>query len=246
MARGSPDAAAASICGPPGYGSPSSRATLSNASPAASSIVSPSSSTSETRSRASSSDVWPPETSSATVGQFDLGAVVAQHVGTDVPDEVIDAVERQVERHGERLRRADSHHEGSGKTRAARHRDRVEVGECHARLGERGLDRRCHRLEVGARGDLGHHSAEAGVLVHRRRDHVGEQPGAPHDADAGLVATRLDAEHERPVKRRQSRRAARLSRVDASALTRGPSLVGRSANASRAHPLRPVGNRRPG
>ena len=41
MATEDPDRAARSMCGPPGKGSPSNRATLSKASPAASSIVEP-------------------------------------------------------------------------------------------------------------------------------------------------------------------------------------------------------------
>ena len=43
IAAGSPSRASRSMCGPPGYGSPSRRPTLSNASPAASSSVEPSS-----------------------------------------------------------------------------------------------------------------------------------------------------------------------------------------------------------
>src|SRR5690606_8334871 len=65
---GSPSEAARSIGGPPGNGSPSNRATLSNASPAASSMVAPSGVIRPARSSTSSSDVCPPETSNATAG----------------------------------------------------------------------------------------------------------------------------------------------------------------------------------
>ena len=51
-----------------------------------------------------------------------------------------------------------------------------------------------------AGGDLGHHAAEAGVLVDAGRDLVGQQlrraAVAADDADAGLVARGLDAEHD--------------------------------------------------
>jgi hypothetical protein len=64
----SPPVATRSICGPPGNGSPRTRATLSKASPAASSIVAPSGCTSQVTSGTSSSDECPPETSRAIVG----------------------------------------------------------------------------------------------------------------------------------------------------------------------------------
>ena len=48
---------------------------------------------------------------------------------------------------------------------------------------------------MSAGGDLGHHTAEARVLIHRRADHVGKQFIAAHDANAGFVAARLDAQN---------------------------------------------------
>src|SRR5215472_12838728 len=68
IAPGSPDAASRSIGGPPGNGRPSTRATLSYASPAASSIVAPSGTTEPVTSGTSSSEECPPDTSSATHG----------------------------------------------------------------------------------------------------------------------------------------------------------------------------------
>src|SRR4051812_27834727 len=68
MDDGSPSRAALSIGGPPGKGSPSTRATLSKASPAASSMVRPRDSTSRERSGTNSSELCPPETSSAIDG----------------------------------------------------------------------------------------------------------------------------------------------------------------------------------
>src|SRR3954465_12984857 len=68
MAAGSPSRAARSMGGPPGKGSPSTRATLSKASPAASSTVRPSDRTSCARSGTRSKELCPPETSSAIEG----------------------------------------------------------------------------------------------------------------------------------------------------------------------------------
>jgi hypothetical protein len=63
-----PCLASRSMCGPPGNGSPSRRATLSNASPAASSMVEPSCSTSPVTSATRRRLEWPPLTRSATAG----------------------------------------------------------------------------------------------------------------------------------------------------------------------------------
>jgi len=68
---GSPSRANRSISGPPGYARPRSVATLSNASPAASSRVSPSRRY-RPQAGTSSSNVWPPETSSATNGGAEI------------------------------------------------------------------------------------------------------------------------------------------------------------------------------
>ena len=68
MATLLPDLASRSMCGPPGNGSPSSRATLSNASPAASSMVAPSGVTPVVTSSTRSRLEWPPLTSIASTG----------------------------------------------------------------------------------------------------------------------------------------------------------------------------------
>ena len=68
MAAPFPAVAALSMCGPPGNGRPSTLATLSKASPAASSMVEPSGTTSVATSGTSSSEECPPDTSSAIAG----------------------------------------------------------------------------------------------------------------------------------------------------------------------------------
>ena len=128
-------------------------------------------------------------------GVFDV--LAGEQIGGDVPDEVVDGVQRLVEADGERLGGADADHERSGQTRPARDGHGIHVGEGDAGLGDGCVDRRLQSFEVRPGGDLGHDPAEAGVLVHRARDGVAEQGAAPDDADAGLVATGLDAEHKR-------------------------------------------------
>ena len=116
-----------------------------------------------------------------------------------VRGEVVDPVQRLPEGVGVGLRRRHAHHERPCQAGPGGHRDRVDVGRPDPGLGERALDDGDHGLQVRAAGHLGHHAAEPGVLVHRRRDLVGEQLPAAHDPRAGLVAGRLDAEHQRAV-----------------------------------------------
>ena len=127
---------------------------------------------------------------------FEGSGVRVEDVGGDVPHEVVDGVEGLAERDGEALRRADPDHERPGEPRTGCHRDGVELVEAHIRLGERRLDRRLKRLEVGTGGDLGDDPAIAGVLVHAARDGVRQQGAPADDPDPRLVAARLDAEDE--------------------------------------------------
>ncbi len=192
-----PSRAMRSTCGPPGNGSPSTRATLSNASPAASSMVLPSERTSSVTSGTSSRLEWPPDTSIASVGSGERA--VLDDVHRDVGGQVVHAVQRDAERDGERLRRGDTDEQGPGQAGAGGDGDRVEVGEPHPGLAAGALDRGHHRLEVGPAGHLGHHPAEPGVLLDAAGHGVDQQLLAADDPDTGLVAGGLDAEHQGPV-----------------------------------------------
>ena len=126
---------------------------------------------------------------------YSSGVPWVEDVGGDVPDQMVHRIERCTERDGERLRGADADHEGAGEAGAGCDGDRVEIAQCDPGLGERRLDRRGERLEVGPGRDLGDDSAIARVLVHAAGDRVAQRSAAD-DADAGLVAARLDAQHE--------------------------------------------------
>ena len=104
------------MCGPPGNGSPSSRATLSNASPAASSMVAPSGST-------SAGDVVDQEQAGVAAADQQRQARLGQRpvlelVDRDVGGEVVDAVQRLAERERERLGRGDADQQRAGEARA--------------------------------------------------------------------------------------------------------------------------------
>ena len=148
----SPSRATRSMCGPPGNGSPSSRATLSNASPAASSIVAPIGST-------PGGHVLDPEQAGVAAADQHRQARLGQRpvlelVDRDVRGEVVDAVDRLAEPDRERLGGGDADHQRAGQARAAGDRDRVDVVQPDAGGLAGPLDRRHHRLEVRAAGDL--------------------------------------------------------------------------------------------
>ena len=194
MAAPFPAVAARSMCGPPGNGNPSTLATLSKASPAASSMVEPSGTTSVATSGTSSSDECPPDTSSAMAGRGQRA--VLELVDGHVRGQVVDAVERLAGRERVRLGRAHADQQRAGQARPGRDRDGVDVGEAHARLGQRPVDGRHHGLQMRPAGDLGHDAAESRVLVDAGGNRVGEQLMPAHQAHARLVAGRLDAEDQ--------------------------------------------------
>ena len=122
---------------------------------------------------------------------------VVEHVDGHVADEVVHPVQRLVQRDRQCLRGGDTHDERGDQAGAGRHGDPVDLAQVDLGVLAGARQRREHRLEVGAGSDLGDDAAEAGMQVDRGGDLVGEQLGAADDPHAGLVAARLDAEHER-------------------------------------------------
>ena len=168
MATEEPDAAARSMCGPPGNGRPSSRATLSKASPAASSMVG-----AERLDRGG--HVAHPQQRGVPAGDQQRQAGVGQRavlelVDGDVGGEVVHAVQRLAQPQRQRLGRGDADQQRPGQPGPGGDGERVDVVE-----GDPGglagpLDGGHHRLEVGARRDLGYDAAEPRVLLHRGGD----------------------------------------------------------------------------
>ena len=198
MATRSPSRAARSTCGPPGNGRPSTRATLSNASPAASSIVAPSG-------RTSCGHVGHEQQRGVAAGdeqrQRRLGQrAVLDDVDGDVGGEVVDAVQRLAEGDGERLGRGDADQQRAGQPRAGRHRDRVEVARAgrpasrQARSIVGTIASRCARLATS--GTTPPNRACSSTLLATAST---SSVLAADDADAGLVAGGLDAEDQRLV-----------------------------------------------
>jgi hypothetical protein len=136
---------------------------------------------------------------------------VREPIHRDVRGEMVDAVQRFAHRDRIRLRRRDADQQRAGQSRTRGDGDCVDVGPLDPRIGERPVHRRLHRFEMRAAGDFRYDAAEACVLLDARRECVGEQLRAAHDADAGLVARRLDAEYERRGHGVRSRRITTAS-----------------------------------
>ncbi|CPU66145.1 Uncharacterised protein [Mycobacteroides abscessus] len=113
-----------------------------------------------------------------------------------VADDVVHAVERLAEREREGLRGGGTDGQRADEARPGGDGDRVDLGEVDVGRAERALERGDHRLEMGARRDLGDDPAVARVLVHGARDRVDEQLATADERHARLVAGRLDAEHQ--------------------------------------------------
>ena len=127
IAVGSPSAAAGRCAVRPDRAATSSRATLSYASPAASSMVLPSSVIEWATSSTCSSEVCPPETSSARHGLRQRA--VLDQVDGDVSGQVVDPVQRLVQREGQGLGGRQTDDQRAHQTRPGGDGDAVDLGE---------------------------------------------------------------------------------------------------------------------
>ena len=110
----------------------------------------------------------------------------------------------------------NSNQQRAGEAGARGDRDRVDLLKRQLRLLQCEMHRGHHRLKVSAARDLWHDAAEAGMFLDARSKRVRQQLGAAHDADAGLVARRLDPEHCR-----RRAHAARSSRMTTASMPLG-------------------------
>ena len=126
-AAGLPPRAARSISGPPGYPRPSRLATLSKASPAASSVVPPRSSLLE-RALATIKAGMPPRNDQSHARK-DLAIGISELAGVKMTLEVIDGDQRDIECQRQGLGRRQPHDQGADQPGPRRHRHRPEIGQ---------------------------------------------------------------------------------------------------------------------
>jgi hypothetical protein len=113
--------------------------------------------------------------------------------GKQVPDEMIDADDREPRRPREALRSLDADEKRPHESGAIRHGNPVEVCERQAGTIERLVKHGRQVLQVVARRELGNDATVRGVKVDLAMDHVGEDTAAIiDDRDSGFVARRLD------------------------------------------------------
>ena len=116
--------------------------------------------------------------------------------------QVIDREERLVVCEGQRLGRHDADHDAADQAGPAGRGDAVEIAQAEARFPQGIGDQSIETLEMGARGDFGHHAAEAPMLAHLAVDDVAQQRAQGsiagrrlHHGHRGLVAAGFDTQH---------------------------------------------------
>ncbi len=147
--------------------------------------------------------MWPPLTTSASMGSGEGGLVLRAHLqqhGVDVAFEVVDGDERLAEREGQGLGVGDADEQSAGEAGAFGDGDGVEVVHGDAGFGDGFAHDGDDVAQVLARGEFGHHAAVDGVHLHLRGDDVREHLGAgAHDGGCGLVAGAFDAEDQAAI-----------------------------------------------
>ena len=90
---------------------------------------------------------------------------VGQPCGQGVAFEVVDGDQRLARGGGDRLGGHQPDDQAADQAGTGGGGDGVDVGEVDARIGKGRLDDAVQRLDMGARGDLGHDAAEGGMLL---------------------------------------------------------------------------------
>ena len=132
--------------------------------------------------------------------QRHLQRLVLQERRVEVGLHVVHPDEGNIPRERQRLGRRHTdqqrtHQPGSDRTRNGIDTLRLDTG-----LDDGPSHHRVEQVEVRPTGDLGHHAAVLGVQVDLGRHDAGEDVVATHhQRGSRLVATRLDAEHDRGI-----------------------------------------------
>ena len=133
----------------------------------------------------------------------DVAIGVGELAGVEVPFEVVDGDQRDVERQGQRLGRGQADDQGADQAGPGRDGDRPEVGQADPGPSEGLVDHRQELADMGPRGDLGDHAPEPLVQVDLRRDHARTDRGDARRRGAGAL----------PGRPRRSRRRSSRSRA---------------------------------
>ena len=115
----------------------------------------------------------------------------------EMPADVIDPDERDVEPVGKPLCKGQPHKERAQKPRPVGDGDGIELLLLDARRFEGASDDEIDGVRVGAGCDLGHDAPVERLDVGGGSDLIGQKPPARNDGGGGLIAGRFDPEDER-------------------------------------------------
>ena len=194
-ADGSPSRASRSSAAPPGYPNPSSRAPLSNASPAASSSVCPTTSNRGPQSVTRASNVWPPLAMRPRYGGSNGSG--ARRPAAMCPWRWSTGASGSSCAAASALRGTHSHEQRPHQPRTAGDRYQFEVAESGAAPTVRNASSTTApiNLEVVTGGDLRHHPAVTVVdALQKRSRSPWISPSRGYDRRARVVATGFERE----------------------------------------------------
>ena len=110
--------------------------------------------------------------------------------------EVVDRQQRLVRGHRQRFGADQPDHHPADQPRSGSNRDRIDIGQRHPGIGERGGDQRHHPFDMRARRDFRDHPAIWPVRVVLRGNVLGEdRAGVVHKRGGSLVARGFNAEN---------------------------------------------------
>ncbi|MPM91687.1 hypothetical protein SDC9_138819 [bioreactor metagenome] len=121
----------------------------------------------------------------------------AEKRAVNMSEKMIDAVKRLAPGQCETLGEIDPHQQRRDQPRPLRHRDRVDLLQGDARLGERTVEHRLQRRQVFARRQFRNHAAVRRVLRDLRRDAAGQHFISVFDhSRGGFVAAGLYSQNQ--------------------------------------------------
>jgi uroporphyrinogen-III synthase len=117
-----------------------------------------------------------------------------------MPRQMVDPDQRQARRHRQPLGQHHPRQDPTDQPRPGSDRNRINLGQPQPRLRQRAFDTVVQSLDMGARSNLGHNTAERGMQCrlpfdHRRQDGATRWPGRAHNRCCGIIATAFNAQN---------------------------------------------------
>ena len=110
--------------------------------------------------------------------------------------QMVDRNQRLVHCHGERLRSHQTDHHPADQPRPCGGGNRIDILQCHTRIGKRGFDQGRHQFGMRPRGDFRHHAAKSAMVILLPRQRVAQYRAIrTHQCRCGFVATRFKAQN---------------------------------------------------